>query len=358
MPAPHIICLRNQFPWMGGHSGYDCLSRSLAAAGPGETTVQTVERLQREPGWMRRRRLSRMYWRVRSSELYGWASADAELRVSRALERRGDLAHIFYLEQDYGLLAGQGTRNGAALVGTAHQPPSWWRLRHEQPDLLGSLDAVLAVSSELADYASTFARGRTRFVPHGIDTAFFCPPRHRSEGTPRLLMTGQWLRDFECLARVLDIVLEQRPEIAVDLLVPRWRRADPVMLRIARHPQVEWHAGVTDEAMRALYHSAHALLLPLIDCTANNSLLEAMACGLPIVASDLPGVRDYAQDTFCTRVPPGDAGAMADAVLGLLEMPAIELDAQRHAAHAAALELDWGRVAPAVWAVYREVLGA
>ena len=46
-----------------------------------------------------------------------------------------------------------------------------------------------------------------------------------------------------------------------------------------------------------LYQGADLLLLPLIDATANNTLLEGLACGLPVLASDLTGVRDYAPDS-------------------------------------------------------------
>lgn len=44
------------------------------------------------------------------------------------------------------------------------------------------------------------------------------------------------------------------------------------------------------------------LLVVLLDSTANNSLLEAMACGMPMVTTDLQGVRDYvARSAPCSR---------------------------------------------------------
>jgi glycosyltransferase involved in cell wall biosynthesis len=47
-----------------------------------------------------------------------------------------------------------------------------------------------------------------------------------------------------------------------------------------------------------LYNDSRLLFLPLIDATANNSLLEASACGVPVITSDLPAVREYTDDSF------------------------------------------------------------
>jgi glycosyltransferase involved in cell wall biosynthesis len=48
----------------------------------------------------------------------------------------------------------------------------------------------------------------------------------------------------------------------------------------------------------SLYNDSRLLFLPLIDATANNSLLEAAACGVPIITSNLPSVKEYTDDSF------------------------------------------------------------
>src|SRR5206468_3316004 len=65
-----------------------------------------------------------------------------------------------------------------------------------------------------------------------------------------------------------------------------------------RYEQVTFHRRISDTALLNLYNDSRLLFLPLIDATANNSLMEASACGVPIITSDLPAVREYTNNSF------------------------------------------------------------
>ncbi len=84
-------------------------------------------------------------------------------------------------------------------------------------------------------------------------------------------------------------------------------------------------------------------------------LQEALRAGLPVVASDVGGVRDLTGDTAALLVPPGDPAALAAAVLGVLDAPGLasRLGAAA-AARAATLPTEADAVAAAI-AVYEEL---
>ena len=83
--------------------------------------------------------------------------------------------------------------------------------------------------------------------------------------------------------------------------------------------------------------------------------LEALACGTPVVASDLPALREVLDDQ-AELVPPGDAAALADALARVLEDPGGE--PARTARRTRAAAFTWAACAQATLAAYRRALEA
>jgi len=118
--------------------------------------------------------------------------------------------------------------------------------------------------------------------------------------------------------------------------------------------RVEAHTGISDHHLRALYRGADALFLPLVQATANNPLLEAMACGLPVVATDLVGVREHAGEAGAHLFARLDPAAAIEAIRGL----AAESEGRRaelgRRSRERAEQLTWHVAATALSGVYRE----
>lgn len=86
------------------------------------------------------------------------------------------------------------------------------------------------------------------------------------------------------------------------------------------------------------------------------SLVEAMAAGTPVVATDIPGYREVATDEVnALLVPPGDAGALAQALVHVLQDHVLA-DRLAAAGRERAAEFDWGVVVARIEAAYARAL--
>ncbi len=89
--------------------------------------------------------------------------------------------------------------------------------------------------------------------------------------------------------------------------------------------RVDWAGAADGAGLRRRLAVARALVLPSLDASETFGLvqLEAMAAGVPVIASDLPtGVREVADPGRShLLVPPGDVGALAAALRTLAEDP-------------------------------------
>jgi glycosyltransferase involved in cell wall biosynthesis len=116
--------------------------------------------------------------------------------------------------------------------------------------------------------------------------------------------------------------------------------------------------GVFD-TVDVLLAAADLLVFPALEAGTSMSLLEAMAAGLPIVASDIPGHRSLVTDNrHGLLVPPGDAAAMSAAIGRLFDVPDLAQRLGAAARERAAAEFSIARMADEHLTLFHDLISA
>ena len=307
------------------HLGHDVEVLALSAAGhPGG--------LQREErGGVRGFRLGALRREEDSS------AALFDLVVKRHRESPFDVVHGFYLVRA-GFLA--------AYAGSYLNVPSVVSARGNDLDrslldpgraalVLRALDlatAVTAVSRDLARKAAALApQARVEVVTNGVDARFFRPARREGalarslglEGRLAVGFTGE-LRQKKGIVVLMEAMAELNREGPVSLLAVGGVRPDDAGLfglLQRKHPRVHVALVPHRDALDLPRHYAlmDVFVHPSLRDGTPNALLEAMACGRPVVGSTAGGIPDVVRhERDGLLVPPGDAGALAGALRRLL----------------------------------------
>jgi len=297
----------------GHHSPHSGYSR-ITEYGEKILNSRTIPVSKPLPRWLIR---DRIYWRLaRGTPGYTREAIAAELRVAqRVLLERDCIYHFLYGETNYHYAGQLNGLRGNRIVATFHHIPSAIQ-KVEQIDWhLRKLSALICVgTNQLKYFASFLDPKKLHFIPLGIDVEYYQPPTSLLDKDPDLcIIIGENHRDFLTLRGVIELVSYLRPQTKFVCVMP-----PNGIPQIGTHPNLEVRSGIPEEELLKLYQTASLMVMPLCDATANNAVLESMACGLPMVISDVGAVRDYVNPESAAIVPAFDARRMVEKIIELM----------------------------------------
>ncbi len=184
------------------------------------------------------------------------------------------------------------------------------------------VDLGIALSEEMGAQLRQLGLGEARicYVPNTVDTTLFQPqPGTPKAAAPVLLFVGR-LSAEKGVAVLLEswpLVLQQLPGARLRLVGdgPERPALEALCQRLAISDSVEF-VGAVRQGIERYYQSATLFVLASFREGVPIALLEAMACGLPVVATQLPAIVQIVEEERSGYlVPVGDSPALAAAIV-------------------------------------------
>jgi phosphatidylinositol alpha-mannosyltransferase len=242
----------------------------------------------------------------------------------------------------------------------------WLGVRTPLRVLPRKLDGRTAVSQFAMECALRYLPGEYRLIPNGIDPNYFsadsvAPMEQYCDGKTNILFVGRLekRKGADYLIRAYDIVKRERPESRLIIVGAGDKRRRKYEKEIAerRLQDIVFTGYVSDEELTRYYRTADIFCAP---ATGKESfgivLLEAMAAGKPVVASDIGGYsRVVDHDVDGLLVPPKDEDRLAEGILGLIGNPSLR-ETMGAKGKEKAQRYSWGGIAQQTLDYYLELM--
>ncbi|ALG85779.1 glycosyltransferase family 4 protein [Gordonia phthalatica] len=319
-----------------------------------------------------------------------WTAAFGEpltfsLRMARLLKGRRDDFDVVHDNQclGYGLLSIK--RQGFPLVATIHHPITrdralavkaakglkkitawrWHSFLAMQGRVARRIPSLLTVSnSSERDIRDAFrvAPGALATIPLGVDVDLFAPRGPRVAG--RIVCVASADAPLKGVSYLLEAVAKAAAERDVHLVLVS--KLDPdgqsaaLIDDLAIADRVTVVSGLDDAELAELLASAEAACVPSLYEGFSLPAVEAMSCGTPLVATRAGAIPEVVGDdeTAAVLVPPRDAGALAQALLRILDDPGFAARIGAGGRARAAERYSWSAVAKATVERYRAAVEA
>jgi glycosyltransferase involved in cell wall biosynthesis len=340
---PRLLAIGTRHAGHARASGYRQLTSHLPHA-------EVIETRLRQPRYPATRLLHGAFSRLTFSHWYYSSGARVELGAwKRLLTGYCGIVHVLSADTDLGFLD-LSFRRRCRLVATFHACDDTLPRIFRWPSRIRRLDAAVIVSETQRSFLDRTGLPANKIyrVLHGVDTTRFSPGVIPKSERMIVISVGSYRRNFTLLRRVCE-AMQSEPDVEFWVI-----SSETVPSMLEGLANVRLLSSVSDEELIDAYRRAGCFLLTVENATANNALLESMACGLPIVAERVGGVPEYVNCNCAFLTAPGEADEIVLALRRLRDHPETRLR-MGHNARQRALDLDWRNTAAAMIDIYAQL---
>ena len=204
-------------------------------------------------------------------------------------------------------------------------------------------------------------------IPNGVDVEKFKPPNDANHASNVLFFLSildefHRYKGLDILLKALTIVKKDIPDIKLIVGGEGELRGEyqQMATSLGLNGTVEFHGFIPDDRLVEYYTTSNAFVLPSISSTQEGFglvLLEALACGTPVISTDIVGVAaDVKASNAGIIVSPNDPEALAEAILTLLRDAALASKMGESGRRLVEAKYTWERVAAMTEEVYEALL--
>lgn len=201
---------------------------------------------------------------------------------------------------------------------------------------LGNADAIAVVSGYMRDVVVkdfSLAEDRIRVLPMGVDLeSRFSGKNPMPRDDSRLLFVGRLVekKGVSYLLQALQQLRRERPDLCLDIIGdgPLRNELQAMTRSLELNDAVTFHGALPQSDLPEFYQRATVSVVPsVVDAKGDQEglglvTIEAMGCGCPVVASNLPAIRDVVEhEETGLLAEPGNAGDLARQLETLLANP-------------------------------------
>ncbi len=236
--------------------------------------------------------------------------------------------------------------------------------------LLGKADTIISVSHAAKKDISHYHEineEKIRVIHNGVDTNFFKPVssdlrQDLADGYDNvMLFLGRLIKQkgVEYLIQAMPKILEENPSTV--LLITGKGKSKPGLMKLVKKKRlknnVKFTGFIPEEQLPALYSASDVYVLPSLWEVLPISLLEALACGVPLVSSNAGGnaeIVEHGRNGFVFKMR--DVSKLAEYTSSLLSDPSLRKRMGKESRRIAEKKFDWDIIARKTYEFYKEVI--